>query len=183
MTMDVTVHKIFKKKSGFTLLEIIAVLVVMGILAVIAVSRSVNYDAEVYGGADVLKSHLRYAQTLAMNYNPTAPGVPVIWGISGNANSYWLFRGTGTTNYIRLPEDDKFINADRTINLTAKKIKFTAGFTIFFDNRGIPYTAYVSATNNTPVSDTSPVTINVQPLNATAPNIAVTITPLTGYIQ
>lgn len=162
-------------------MEIIAILVVMGILAVIAVSRSVNYNAEVYGGADVLRSHLRYAQTFAMNYNPTAPGVPVIWGISGTANSYWLFQGTVTSNYIRLPEDDKYINADRTINLTAKKIKLTANFTIYFDNRGIPYTAYTDAIVNTPLNNI--MTINVQPLNAVTPNIAVTITPLTGYIQ
>jgi MSHA pilin protein MshC len=186
MKMDVTVHKIFKKESGFTLLEIIAVLVVMGILAVIAVSRSVNYNAEVYGGADVLKSHLRYAQTSAMNYSPTATGVPVIWGISGNANSYWLFRGTNPvdpSSFIRLPENDTYIDADRTINLTTKKIKlvFPGGSTIYFDNRGIPYTAYTSATTNTPLGNT--MQINVQPLNAATPNIAVTITPLTGYIQ
>jgi prepilin-type N-terminal cleavage/methylation domain-containing protein len=180
MTMDVTVHKTFKKESGFTLLEIIAVLVVMGILAVIAVSRSINYNAEVYSGADALKSHLRYAQTLAMNYSPTSTGVPVIWGISGTTNSYWLFQGTNTTNYMLLPEDDTFINPDRTINLSTKKIKLTAGFTIFFDNRGIPYTAYTSATVNTPLGGI--MTINVQPLNAATPNIAVTITPLTGYI-
>ncbi len=178
-------QKIFKiTQKGFTLLEIIAILVVLGILAVIAVSRSVNYDAEVYGGADVLKSHLRYAQTLAMNSNPQA-GI-TIWGISSNGSSYWLFQGTNAANpasYIRLPENDTYINPDRTINLTTKQIKFTANFTIYFDNRGIPYTAYVSATNNTPVSDTNPAIINVQPLNAATPNIAVTITPLTGYIQ
>jgi MSHA pilin protein MshC len=181
--MDVTVHKIFKKENGFTLLEIISVLVIMGILAVIAVSRSVNYDTQVYAGADVLKSHLRYAQTLAMNSNPAAIGVPVIWGISGTGGSYWLFRGINpadTNSYMRLPEDDTFINADRTINLTAKKIKFTTGFTIYFDNSGIPYTAYTDTTTNTPLGNT--MTINVQPLNATTPNIAVTITSLTGYI-
>lgn len=183
MTMDMSVHKIFKKENGFTLLEIISVLVVMGILAVIAVSRSVNYDAEVYTGADVLKSHLRYAQTLAMNYSPTATGVPVIWGISGTANSYWLFRGTDTTNYKQLPEEDTFINPDETINLPAKKIKFTAVFTVYFDNRGIPYTAYTDAQTNTPLDNINTVTIHVQPLNSATPDIAVTITPLTGYIQ
>ena len=165
-------------------MEIIAILVVMGILVVIAVSRSVNYDAEVYGGADVLRSHLRYAQTLAMNSSPNA-GI-TIWGISSNGNSYWLFQGTNpadAASFIRLPENDTYINADRTINLTTKRIKFTAGFTIYFDNRGIPYTAYTDATigNNTPLDNT--MTINVQPLNAATPNIAVTITPRTGYIQ
>ncbi|MGV8059396.1 MAG: Tfp pilus assembly protein FimT/FimU [Smithellaceae bacterium] len=165
---------------GFTLLEMIAVLILIGIMAAVAISRFANYDAEVNAGADILKTHLRYAQTLAMNHSPTATDVPVIWGISGTANSYWLFQGTNTTNYVRLPEDERFINSDRTINLNAKKIKLTGVFTIYFDNRGIPYTAYTSATVNTPL--TSAMTINVQPLNAAIPNIAVTITPLTGYI-
>ncbi len=175
---------LYKTKNGdrgFTMIEIIAVLIVIGILAAIAVSRSVNYDTEVYTGADALKSHLRYAQTRAMNYTYTTATAPGVWGISGTTNSYWLFEGTTTTNYIRLPEDDAFINADRTINLTLKKIKLTAGFTIYFDNRGIPYTAYTNATTNTPLS--TAMTINVQPLSAATPNIAVTITPLTGYIQ
>ena len=173
---------LFKIKTGnrgFTMIEIIAVLIVIGILAAVAVSRSVNYDTEVYTGADALKSHLRYAQTMAMNYSYTATA-PGVWGISGTANSYWLFEGTNTTNYILLPEDDTFINANRTINLTAKKVKLTVGFTIYFDNRGIPYTAYTNATTNTPL--TSTLTINVQPISAVTPNIAVTITPLTGYI-
>jgi prepilin-type N-terminal cleavage/methylation domain-containing protein len=181
MMMDATVPKIFKKEDGFTLLEFISVLVLLGILAAIAVSRSVNYNTEVYAGADVLKSHLRYAQTLAMNSNPSA-GISV-WGISGTASSYWLFQGINpadTNSYMRLPEDDAFINADRTINLTAKKIKFAAGFTIFFDNRGIPYTAYTDAQTNTLLG--SIMTINVQPLNSETPNIAVTITPQTGYV-
>ncbi|PKN77502.1 MAG: hypothetical protein CVU52_00030 [Deltaproteobacteria bacterium HGW-Deltaproteobacteria-10] len=172
---------IFKTKNGnkgFTMIEIIAVMIIMGILAAIAISRSVNYDAEVYTSADALKSHLRYAQTMAMNYSYTATA-PGVWGISGTTNSYWLFEGTSAAIVRPLPEDDTFINTDR-INLTAKKVKLTAGFTVYFDNRGIPYTAYTSATTNTPLATT--LTINVQPISATTPNIAVTITPLTGYI-
>lgn len=183
MTIGVIVHKIFKDKNGFTLMEIVAVIVVIGILAAVAITRSVNYDTEVYTGADVLKSHLRYAQIMAMNSSSTAADVPVIWGISSNGSTYWLFRGTNPADaagYILLPEEASFINANRTINLTTKKIKFVPGFTIYFDNRGVPYSAYVSETNNTPLAAT--ITINVQPLSAAAPKIPVTITPLTGYI-
>ncbi len=164
--------------KGFTMIEIIAVLVIIGIIAAVAFSRAVNYDTEVYTSADALKSHLRYAQTMAMNYSYTATA-PGVWGISGTTNSYWLFEGTSTAIVRPLPEDDTFINTDR-INLTAKKVKLTAGFTIYFDNRGIPYTAYTSATTNTPLA--SALTINVQPISAASPNIAVTITPFTGYV-
>jgi len=181
MTVGVMVHKIFKDKNGFTFIEIIAVLIIIGILSAIAISRSVSYDTEVYTGADVLKSHLRYAQTMAMN-SSTSVAQTSICGIKSGGTSYWLFLGTDPDNNImRLPEDDAFIDANRTINLTKKKIKFANTFTIYFDNHGIPYTAYASATSNTPLA--APLTINVQPLNTAAPNIAVTVTPFTGYIK
>jgi prepilin-type N-terminal cleavage/methylation domain-containing protein len=176
----VIVRKIFKGEGGFTLIEIIAVLVVLGILAVIAISRSISYNVEVYSGADTLKTHLRYAQTLAMNSNPTA-GVSV-WGMSCNGTSYWLFRGTDSANdanYFRLPEDERYINANRTINLAAKKIS-VSNFTIYYDYRGIPYNSYTSATVNDP--RTSDLTITVSPTGGGTPQVNVTITPLTGYI-
>lgn len=168
---------------GFTFIEVIAVLIIIAVIAGVAVSRSVDYSAEVYAGADALKAHLRYAQTMAMNSNPSS-GV-AIWGISSTGSSYWLFQGTdpaATATYIRLPEDETFLNSDRTINLTKKKIKisFSSGATIYFDNRGIPYSAYTSTTVNTPLAGA--LTINVQPLSAATPSVVITITPQTGYI-
>ncbi len=155
----------------------------MWILAVFAVSRSISYNVEVYSGADTLKTHLRYAQTLAMNPNfITSTSVSEIWGMSCNGTSYWLFHGTDSTiiaNYIRLPEDEKYINANRTINLAAKKIN-VSNFTILFDNRGIPYTSYTSATVNNPLLANQ--TITVTPTGGGTPSVNVTITPLTGYI-
>lgn len=179
---ETIVQKLFKKENGFTLIEIISVIIMIGILAVIAVSRTVNYEAEAYAGADALKSHLRYAQTMAMNTNPSA-GTMSVWGISGTANSYWLFEGTNPADadsYSRPPEEDSFINDDRTVNLTKKKIKLSGSFTIYFDNRGIPYSSYTNETSNTPLA--SALTINVQPLNSSTPSVPVTITPLTGYV-
>jgi len=64
------VPKIFKTQDGFTLIEIISVLVVLGLLVAVVVSRMTNYDTEVRMGTDVLKEHLRYAQTKAMNKDP-----------------------------------------------------------------------------------------------------------------
>lgn len=71
--------------GGFTLIEIIAVLVLMGILSVIAVVHSNDFgvEAEVRGAAEVVKNHLRYAQTKAMNAD-------VAWGIDFAGATYFL---------------------------------------------------------------------------------------------
>jgi prepilin-type N-terminal cleavage/methylation domain-containing protein len=171
------VIKMHKNENGVTILEIIAVLAIVGILAAVAVNRTVNVVPELYTGADTLRMHLRYAQTLAMNSTPAAQGVPVIWGISGNANSYWLFQGTNAANYKRLPEDEKYVNADKTINLPAKKISLSGNFTVFFDDHGIPYSpdSVTQLPNN--------LTFTVNPSSGSATPIAITIVPLTGYVQ
>jgi prepilin-type N-terminal cleavage/methylation domain len=167
-----------KNEDGFTLLEIIAVLVIVGILSAIAVNRALNVGPELITGADTLKMHLRYAQTLAMNSNPNS-GTSTYWGISGNANSYWLFQGidpANAANYKPLPEDSTYVNADKTINLARKKIRLGGNFTVIFDNRGIPYDANLTALN-------ANLILTVNPSSGGATPITITIMPLTGYIQ
>ncbi len=96
-------RKIFRvSQKGFTLLEIIAMLVVLGILTAVAVSRINNFDAEVVTGADTLKAHLRYAQTMAMNSNPNAPSDATVWGINCSGSTYWLFNGTNPGDNITM---------------------------------------------------------------------------------
>jgi prepilin-type N-terminal cleavage/methylation domain-containing protein len=165
-------------QNGFTLLEIIAVLAVMAILTAIAISRATNFDAEVQGGADTLKTHLRYAQTMAMNTNPSA-GLNV-WGMNYNAgtNQYWMFQGTDpNSNIIFLPDDEQYVSGDRKINLNSKKITLTGSFPVYFDNRGIPYTAYTNPTTNTPLAANLTITVS-----GGSTTVNVTVTPFTGYV-
>ena len=170
----------FKVQNGFTLLEVIAVLAILGVLSVIAVNRWTSLDAEVFAGADVLKTHLRYAQAQAMNNDPNVSD-NTIMGITYNATSkqYWLFSGINTSNIQILPDDMTYTTSTRTIDVSAKKIKLDAAFTIYFDHRGIPYSAYTSSAVNTPLS--SAQSIVVSGMSGTQ-QIVVTITPQTGYI-
>jgi prepilin-type N-terminal cleavage/methylation domain-containing protein len=173
------VLKIFKKQDGFTFIEIISVLVVLGILVAVVVSRLTNYDAEALMGADVLKEHLRYAQTRAMNEGSIAV-TETVMGIhyDSGANKYWLFRGTDPNSNINsLPDDPKYVTSNK-IDLAAKKIKFGSDFTLYFDNHGIPYTTY---TDSTSTSMSTALTINVTALSGSSSS-SVTITPYTGFI-
>lgn len=166
-------HKRIKRQGGFTLLEIIAVLVILGILSAVVAVRSNSFDAEVYTGAEMLKTHLRYAQTQAMNRNPNA-GSETFMGIYYDAgtNQYWMFRGVNPNNVEMLPDDLHYTTADRKISLTQKKIRFGASFILCFNSRGIPY--------RTPVEKLlSPMNIVVTGGNSSK---AVSITPETGFI-
>jgi len=77
----------FPGKGGFTLLEVVAVLVLLGILAAVAVARFADSNADAVAEAEIFKSHLRYAQIRAM-------GDIYPWTVTVGSDSYVL----STTN-------------------------------------------------------------------------------------
>ena len=62
------------KISGFTLLEILIVLILVSIFVTLAVVQHSTSDATLVAQCEVLKSHLRYAQTRSIDTD-------VHWGI------------------------------------------------------------------------------------------------------
>jgi prepilin-type N-terminal cleavage/methylation domain-containing protein len=66
--------KVLRCHSGFTLIEIAAVLVIIAILSVLAVKRMGGTGISAYGDADRLVADLRYAQSLAMTRAPDEGG-------------------------------------------------------------------------------------------------------------
>jgi MSHA pilin protein MshC len=157
-----------KNTSGFTIIEIITVLVVMGIIAAFVVGRSRGIGADLVVQAEVLKAHLRYAQTQAINST-------LNFGIESDAggNNYWLFKYD--TNEappvikVKLPSE----SSDQ-VNLSGDGLSITGNAIICFDTRGIPYTDYTAATVQ--ASDRT-ITIS-QGSN----NMNITITKNTGFI-
>ena len=93
------------RSRGFTLIEVVAVLVLLGIVAAVAVARFAGNNAAAVAEAEILKSHLRYAQLRAMGdiypwtvtvgggsyalstTNPSI-GTPTLPGESGATHSY-----------------------------------------------------------------------------------------------
>ena len=120
--------KIIRNNSGFTLLEVILVLVFISIFATIAVLRQPVPEVTIRSASQVLISHIRYAQMRAMN--SAEP-----WGVrySDTSGTYWLFRENIANRQVfpGATEDD--------IDLSADSVSITQGdFTLSFDNWGVP---------------------------------------------
>jgi MSHA pilin protein MshC len=119
--------KLPKRNSpGFTMIEVIAVLVILGIISAVAIAKvsSVIAQSNLDSEADVIKGHLRYAQALSMNNT-------VNWGITFSSGSYNIFTNPSTT--VELPG-----TGSATATLPSG-MTITSG-TVSFDSWGTPYT-------------------------------------------
>ena len=167
-----------KGSRGFTLIEIILAMVIIVIISTIIITRSSDLSTGLISQTEIMKTHLRYAQTLAMS-----AGGSDVFGIrcSASPNEYWLFKGTDPdSNVMSLTDDAAYdIDNDDRLDLAQKDIQAST-FTVFFDHRGIPYSAYTDETSNTPLSPD--LTISVTPTGEASPVETITITELTGFI-
>jgi len=117
-------------QRAFTILEVIAVMMIIGVLSAIAVVRFIsveNYSAA--AEVDILKTHLRYVQFRALSDNST-------WGMSFNGNSYTMLRDGITAPY-NLPNE-----GSPTHTLPAGVT--VSGGTVTFDDWGSPGTSNIS---------------------------------------
>jgi len=91
-------RKRFGGQGGFTLFEVIMVLLILGIISYFATTRLFSGDALSQSAEmELVKNHLRYAQSRAMNSEMN-------WGINfESVSQYYLFRGDNPTTPIRLP--------------------------------------------------------------------------------
>jgi len=161
-----------KRPAGFTIFEIIVVLLLMSILAATVLGRSLTTsNLDLNSAADTLRNQLRYAQAEAIKLAYTE--YPV-WGMNFTTGGYWLFRGKDTSNKVRLPG----VESDE-VNLAASSIAVSTNFqTVFFDYIGKPYSAYTSKTSNTPLPGLMKIT-----LTAGGQSREITITQETGLVQ
>ena len=115
-----------RENRGFTLIEIVAVLILLGIMGMVVATRTASVNEfESVGEVARLKTHIRFAQQRAMKTDEA-------WGIRvGSATTYWLFKGTPATR-VALPGE----TAD-TVTLSALSAT-AAPLTITFDGYGSP---------------------------------------------
>ena len=159
-----------RKNSGFTLIEMVVVLVLISIIAATVFSRSITTDRiNFVGQVDKIRNHIRYAQSLAMK--SLDMNSDERWGIKCASNRYWLFTyenfGDQNTPVI-LPGQ----RSDR-INLSDLGVTMSA-FTLFFDGLGKPYiTSYDSEL---------PSPLNIA-ISAGSESSTLNVSPETGLIK
>ncbi len=143
-----------KDARGFTMIEIIAVLLILGFLAFTAVAMLYQPEAvEAPARLETLKSHLRFAQAAALNSSN-------VWGIEWDNNrTYALFRMNedGTSTRVRLPgESATTVTLPSTV--TASVTCGGAGITVIsFTTWGVPCTT--KSMNPTAAADDIVITL------------------------
>lgn len=149
------------------MIEVIATFVIIAIVSAVIISRgSSSNTASVQVEVDTLKSHLRYAQYLAMNDISTTTTGYVLWGINVGANSYELVKYVGVNKVIPTPHNLPN-ESTATRNFVSPVTATTA--LVLFDEWGIPC--------NASLVKLAAVTITLSPGGQT-----ITITPETGFI-
>ena len=117
----------FKCQYGFTLIEVIVILLLIGLFSTVALSRySSTNPAKLLKETDILKNHLYHARARSM-------GDDVQWDIKLSAGSYTLEKD-GVTAPVNLPgESSPVHNFSDGVTVTTG-----AGSTVYFDKWGSP---------------------------------------------
>jgi len=117
-----------RNSLGFTMIEIIAVLIIIGILSAVAVSKIASTQS--YSAAtetDILKMNLRYAQLRALSDDTN-------WGMVFHGNTYTIQKDGSTAPY-NLPNENS-----PTHKSESDEITFSGG-PVTFDEWGSPGSA------------------------------------------
>lgn len=79
--MQLNIHN----NHGFTWIELVVVMVILGIISAVVTGSIMSSDTELAARTEVIKTHLRYAQSRSMNSN-------TVWYIQFSSNSYSLYK-------------------------------------------------------------------------------------------
>ena len=162
---------------GFTMIEMVVVLIVMAIFATVIVSRYTAIANELMVETDALKASLRFAQIQSMNNDDA--NSPVIWGINfADANTYRLYKNKVDASSTMIPVkgsagDPDTVACPKNCHKLQGNVQISSGVetTVNFDRWGRP----LDGSGNLRTLDTI-----VKLTQST--EMSITITKNTGYI-
>jgi type II secretory pathway pseudopilin PulG len=121
------------RNQGFTLIELISIILLVGIISVVATAKWPG-DMKEEAAAKEFKRALRYAQHQAMT-REYDPANNLLWGLTVTSPRYSILRLDGTI----LPDfTNRFLLEDNTINLT---VTAPATNDLWFNGLGEPVDA------------------------------------------
>jgi prepilin-type N-terminal cleavage/methylation domain-containing protein len=160
------------REKGFTLIEAIAVLLIIAIIAVVVISRGISTaDVDIKARAEALKSHIRYTQMRAMNMTSSNSSCAASFGMDMSGTNYSMFKNCTVAEKVVLP------GAEANV-ITLPSGMTVTNTTFSFDNWGRPYSSDNPANPSGQSSSTISLTLGYQGLTET-----IYITQNTGYVQ
>lgn len=155
-----------KNPNGFTVIEIIAVLIIMAVIVVVTVTR---YTSQTYydvtAETAILKANLRYAQFRAISdADITYGGRNSTWGVALSGSSYTL-QHNGNTATINFPEESS------PTHTLPSGISVTSS-TLTYDISGMPVDSSLAPVGNISITITDGTSSQT-----------ITVLQKTGFIQ
>jgi len=158
--------KITRNNRGFTIIEIVVVLVLISIIAAATFRRSITTDQMNFVSQyDKIQNQVRYPQSMAMKRGTE-------WGFTCGTNDYWIFTGTNKDNV----SNQRLLPGQEVIKISLADLGVTMDpFTVIFNSYGIPY----SPDWTTPLS----ADLVVDLTDSGSESRSFTIVPETGLIR
>ena len=151
-----------RRAQGFTLVELVSVLLLTAILAAVAMNQWPGAGINLAAQADRLQSDIRYAQSLAMNRGQR-------YRLNLAADHYWISDAGGSVTVALPGSGAAVVTLSNGITLSS-----AYGFLVF-DGKGAPYTT--ADTPGTPLAADAVIT-----LSADGDSRTLSISPETGHV-